>query len=341
MNAEITVTGLERATVSDGTAKGNSITVADADNGKTFQVTSASGGNTSTFTIVAEYEDALESFSVDGAEGLITDENKDDVPDTITVTLPKDAILDKWGDKDGGAKPVGPDVANKDEVKFAGLTDAVDWKGTVTVTRWGKAVQAYNLIVKLEDSTETGIEYVRVNTTEATASGDTSFHAVLPKNYNGTNKTNRGSVNVVIRTIPSITDVQINNASTGSVVSMNEITNKADPDYVSGQTAWKLPDNVTIDATGTVVITLTAEDGSTKGTYTLTTEMAQANTDASITAFYIGDYKAQLTKSGGVNQEDIFTVTVPYMTLDVANLPIYATPSAGAAIILPVIFLQV
>lgn len=118
----------------------------------------------------------------------------------------------------------------------------------------------------------------------------------------------------------------------------------------------KLPDNVTIDATGTVVITLTAEDGSTKGTYTLTTEMAQANTDASITAFYIGDYKAQLTKSGGVNQEDIFTVTVPYMTLDVANLPIYATPllaprcslprtpapmTWSMAIILPVIFLQV
>lgn len=132
--------------------------------------------------------------------------------------------------------------------------------GTVTVTRWGKvangngkAVQAYNLIVKLEDSTETGIEYVRVNTTEATASGDTSFHAVLPKNYNGTNKTNRGSVNVVIRTIPSITDVQINNANNASgnspVVNMEKITSKTDPDYVSGQTAWKLPDNVTINAT--------------------------------------------------------------------------------------------
>ena len=77
-------------------------------------------------------------------------------------------------------------------VPFAGLTDAADWTGTVTVTRWGKvangngkAVHAYNLTVKLEDSAETGIEYVRVNTTEATASGDTSFHAVLPKNYNG------------------------------------------------------------------------------------------------------------------------------------------------------------
>ena len=360
MDAKITVTGLERATVSDGAAKGNSITVADADNGKTFQVTSASGGNTSTFTIVAEYEDALDSFSVDGAEGVITDENKDDVPDTITVTLPKDAILDKWGhevpdpsfvveyavkgdvhctveiDKDDDVEPIGPDVANKDEVKFADLTNDTNWTGTVTVTRWDIAEQVYDLTVKLEDSTETGIEYVRVNTTEATASGDTSFHAVLPKNYsdNGTDKkTQRSAVNVVIRTIPSITGVQINNASGNSpVVNMEKITSKTDPDYVSGQTAWELPDDVTINATGTVVITLTAEDGSTKGTYTLTTEDAQANTDASITAFYIGDYKAQLTKSGGVNQEDIFTVTVPYMTLNVANLPIYATPSAGAKV---------
>ena len=361
MDAKITVTGLERATVSDGAAKGNSITVADADNGKTFQVTSASGGNTSTFTIVAEYEDALDSFSVDGAEGVITDENKDDVPDTITVTLPKDAILDKWGHAvtdpsfvveyaalgdehctveikkwDGTSlTSVDSSVATKDEVEFADLTDAADWAGTVTVTRWDIAEQVYDLTVKLEDSAETGIEYVRVNTTEATASGDTSFHAVLPKNYNGSIETKREKVNVVIRTIPSITGVQINNAkntSDGKPVTKMVPIDDDDPDYVSGQAAWRLPDNVTIDATGTVVITLTAEDGSTKGTYTLTTEMAQANTDASITAFYIGDYKAQLTKSGGVNQEDIFTVTVPYMTLNVANLPIYATPSAGAKV---------
>ena len=359
LNAVINIKGLEGATINGDTA--TSFTLDDADNGETFQVTSASKGNTSTFTIVAEYEDALESFSVDGAEGLITDENKDDVPDTITVTLPKDAILDKWGHavtdpsfvveyaalgdehctvgikkwNDTSLTSVDSNVATKDEVKFAGLTDAADWTGTVTVTRWGKAVQAYNLIVKLEDSTETGIEYVRVNTTEATASGDTSFHAVLPKNYNGNIDTKREKVNVVIRTIPSITGVQINNAkntSDGKPVTKMVPIDDDDPDYVSGQAAWRLPDGVTIDATGTVVITLTAEDGSTKGTYTLTTEMAQANTDASITAFRIGDYKATLTKSGGVNQEDIFTVTVPYMTLDVANLPIYATPSAGAKV---------
>ena len=361
MDAKITVTGLEGATI-NGAA---TYTVTNADDGATFQVTSASKGNTSTFTIVAEYEDALESFSVDGAEGLITDENKDDVPDTITVTLPKDAILDKWGHavtdpsfvveyavkgdvhctvaiKDENGNDVDEEnktIANKDTVPFAGLTNDADWTGTVTVTRWDIAEQVYDLTVKLEDSAETGIEYVRVNTTEATASGDTSFHAVLPKNYNGNNQTHPDAVNVVIRTIPSITAVQINNAKNASgnspvvnVVNMVKIDSDTDPDYVSGQTAWKLPKDVTINATGTVVITLTAEDGSTKGTYTLTTEMAQANTDASITAFYIGDYKAQLTKSGGVNQEDIFTVTVPYMTLDVANLPIYATPSAGAKV---------
>ena len=255
LNAVINIKGLEGATINGTTA--TSLTLNDADNGETFQVTSASKGNTSTFTIVAEYEDALDSFSVDGAEGLITDENKDDVPDTITVTLPKDAILDKWGhavtdpsfvveyaalgdehctveikkwnSTSTSFDIVDSNVATKDEVKFAGLTDAADWAGTVTVTRWDKAVQAYNLIVKLEDSTETGIEYVRVNTTEATASGDTSFHAVLPKNYNGSIETKREKVNVVIRTIPSITGVQINNASTGSVVSMKEITFPARP----------------------------------------------------------------------------------------------------------------
>ena len=75
LNAVINIKGLEGATINGTTA--TSLTLNDADNGKTFQVTSASKGNTSTFTIVAKYEDALESFSVDGAEGLITDENKD------------------------------------------------------------------------------------------------------------------------------------------------------------------------------------------------------------------------------------------------------------------------
>ena len=74
LNAVINIKGLEGATINGTTA--TSLTLDDADNGETFQVTSASKGNTSTFTIVAEYEDALESFSVDGAEGLITDENK-------------------------------------------------------------------------------------------------------------------------------------------------------------------------------------------------------------------------------------------------------------------------
>ena len=60
--------------------------------------------------------------------------------------------------------------------------------------------------------------------------------------------------------------------------------------------------------------------------------MAQARSDASITAFYIGDYEGVITQSGGANTPDVITVTVPYMTLDVTNLPIYATASAGAKV---------
>ena len=127
------------------------------------------------------------------------------------------------------------------------MTNDADWTGTVTVTRWDIAEQVYDLTVKLEDSAETGIEYVRVNTTEATASATPASMLCCPKNYNGNNQTHPDAVNVVIRTIPSITAVQINNAKNASgnspvvnVVNMVKIDSDTDPDYVSGQTAWKL-----------------------------------------------------------------------------------------------------
>ena len=90
LDAQITVTPVDGATV-DG---GNTVNV---DNGDTFTVTSESEGNHSTYKVVATYKDAIKSFSVDGVDGVISDEDKNDVPDTITVTLPKDAINDQWG----------------------------------------------------------------------------------------------------------------------------------------------------------------------------------------------------------------------------------------------------
>ena len=90
LNAQIQVSGTDGSTVPNNGW-------VNADQGDTFQVTSESRGNRSTYTIVATYKDAIKSFSVDGVKGVISDEDKNDVPDTITVTLPKDAINDQWG----------------------------------------------------------------------------------------------------------------------------------------------------------------------------------------------------------------------------------------------------
>ena len=73
-------------------AEGASVgTIANAANGATFTVTSESSNNVSVYTIKATYADAITSFSVNGVEGVISDSEdpKDNIPDTITVTLPR------------------------------------------------------------------------------------------------------------------------------------------------------------------------------------------------------------------------------------------------------------
>ena len=205
--------------------------------------------------------------------------------------------IKKWDGTSLTLTSVDSNVATKDEVEFAGLTDAADWTGTVTVTRWGKvankAVQAYNLIVKLQDSDDTSVTYVRVDSTIANhTEGTNTFNAVLPAK-NGTVTTDPAAVNVVLYTGTSVSKVTINNAYTNSDTArvtkeMEEIT--AGADKGDGHKAWGLPSGYKVDMTESVVVTVTAEDGVTTYQYILTSEMAQANTDASITAFYIGDY---------------------------------------------------
>ena len=98
LDAEIKVTPLEGATVDNvGDPDINGAYTVKVDNNDTFTVTSESKGNHSTYKVVATYKDAINSFSVDGVDGVISDVDKNDVPDTITVTLPKDAINDQWG----------------------------------------------------------------------------------------------------------------------------------------------------------------------------------------------------------------------------------------------------
>ena len=369
LNALIEVTPVEGATVDGVTPDRVTGTYeVDADNGDTFTVTSESGGNHSTYKVVATYKDAINSFSVDGVDGVISDEDKNDVPDTITVTLPKDAINDQWGypvtdpefavdyEVEGNVhctvsiyqtnnpNAIVSNLVGGEDVPFKGLAldnaqtvaKENEWNGTVRVYRLGTgtnadnakdAIQVYNLKVQLEDSTDTDITYARVDRTIASVDLDNgTITAELPANVGNDNDnvpTNMGAVELNLYTASTTSKVVVNG------VEMDEITNTADADYAAGRKAWRL---YGVDVRTTAVVTVYAEDGVTTRQYTVNAQMAQARSDASITAFYIGDYEGVITQSGGANTPDVITVTVPYMTLDVTNLPIYATASAGAKV---------
>ena len=349
LKAEITVTPVDGATV-DG---GNTVS---ANDGATFTVTSESKGNHSTYKVVATYKDAIKTFSVDGVDGVISDEDKNDVPDTITVTLPKDAINDEWGYNDPASNTfaveyevegnvhctvgiydqyssaVDENIVSEDEVTFADLTIDNDvWNGYVKVTRLGKdgdnpegdAIQVYDLVVRLQPDADTDILYVRANTTIADVDLDNgTVHAVLPVNVNDENTpTDLENVDLVIYTPSTASNVVVDGAKAYEGSNAN--------DQAVGRAVWAVDD---VDLRTQKVITVYAEDGKTTRQYTITAEISGRHDDASITNFAIGDYDGVITKSGGANTPDVITVTVPYMTLDVEDLRVYATPSSGAKV---------
>ena len=357
LDAEIKVTPLEGATVDnvgDPDIKG-AYTV-KVDNNDTFTVTSESKGNHSTYKVVATYKDAINSFSVDGVDGVISDEDKNDVPDTITVTLPKDAINDQWGypvtnpefavdyEVEGNVhctvsiyqtnngNAIVSNLVGGEDVPFNGLSLTNDeWTGTVRVYRLGTgtnannandAIQVYNLKVQLEDSTDTDITYARVDDTIADVDLENgTIHAVLPRLKDNGNETQLGDVKVVLYTPDTATKVVMDGQDAYPSTDANDIA--------LGRDVWVVDH---LDLRTQKVITVYAEDGKTTRQYTITAEISGRHDDASITNFAIGDYDGVITKSGGANTPDVITVTVPYMTLDVEDLRVYATPSSGAKV---------
>ena len=365
LNAQIQVSGTDGSTVPNNGW-------VNADQGDTFQVTSESRGNRSTYTIVATYKDAIKSFSVDGVKGVISDEDKNDVPDTITVTLPKDAINDQWGYpvtnpefavdyevegnvhctvsiyQSGNNNAIVSNLVGGEDVPFNGLaldnaqTEAKEneWNGTVRVYRLGTgtnannandAIQVYNLKVQLEDSTDTDITYARVDDTIADVDLENgTIHAVLPRLKDDGSPTERDNATLVLYTASTTSRVVIDGV---------DAVESQDPnDQAAGRKVWisnndpKNENSLTVDLSTQKVITVYAEDGQTTRQYTITTEISGRHDDASITNFAIGDYDGVITKSGGANTPDVITVTVPYMTLDVSNLRVYATASSGAKV---------
>ncbi len=333
LGAQMTVSTLDKAKIDGVTSKKVDVDAAD-----TVTVVSESGGNQSTFTIDATYQDALDSFIITGLdgeeyEGVISDVDKNDVPDQITVILPESAICDQYGDvvddpelavsyvANGnittnvsvGATAVASDGSKK--VAFTGLQDGTSTVNSVLATRLpatGGANQFYNLTVMLEESDDTAITYAQVNSTIADVDVDAkTIVAEVPTaddingDYTGT------GAELIFKTSPTVESITVGGKSmTG--------------DNGATVETWTLN---RVDLTKPQTVTVKAENGTMKQ-YTLTAKKVTNDTDATITAFWVSDgvntYKAAMTG------DDDITVTLPYMTTKIDGWKVYVTPASYA-----------
>ncbi len=348
LNARATLYTEDHAKFVDGAESAESKTV-ELNDGEQFTVTSESGKNKATFKVKATYLDALATMTVIGLDNKeytaeAVDTNYDDIPDSFTVTMPDSAIYDEHNELkadpklgiaydaqgDTGVVNTAPNSEPNVVVNLKDSTDKVGIKadgsvpveltglheGTqqvvldVTTTRLPAdntgATQTYTLTVQLERDNNTDITYARVNSTIADWDlDDNTITADLPKVDADNGKVKKATV--VLRTAATVQEVQIG-------------TKKLDQGTPGdGYTEWTFN---SIDLTKDKIVTVKAEDG-TDRQYTLSASVVTNTTDAVINALWIGDYQAKVDQ----DEDDIY-VTVPYMTLDVEELPVYVTPAS-------------
>ncbi len=331
LGAQVELKTVENAVINNG---GTTETV-PADNDKTFTVTSQSGGNKATYTVKATYLDALSTMTVIGLDGEkytaeAVDTNADDIPDAFNITMPDSAIYDEHdeltadpkmgvafeveGDTTTNVSVEGTSVKADGSVKiqFTGLHSGNQEVSfdvvTERLTETNGATQNYTLNVQLQKDNSTDITYAQVNSTIATVDlENNTIVAEVPSsddldgNYDGQGAT------VLLRTAATVSSVMVDG---------KEVTGVVD----GGNKNWEIT-RINLES-GSKVVTVTAEDG-TDRQYTLSAKKVSNNTDASITAFYLGDNKGGVT----AGEDDVY-VTVPYMTIDVEDLPIYVTPTS-------------
>ena len=331
----------------DNNAESKTVELNDGDQ---FTVTSESGKNKATFKVKATYLDALATMTVIGLDNkeytaeAVDAKNYDDIPDSFTVTMPDSAIYDEHNElkadpKLGIAYEAQGDTGvvsttNTEPNVVVNLKDSTDKVGikadgsvpveltglhegtqqvvlNVTTTRLPAtggtgATQTYTLTVQLERDNNTDITYARVNSTIADWDlDDNTITADLPKVDADNGKVKKATV--VLRTAATVQEVQIGTKK----------LNQGTPG--DGYTEWTFKN---VDLTKDKIVTVKAEDG-TDRQYTLSASVVTNTTDAVINALWIGDYQAKVDQ----DEDDIY-VTVPYMTLDVEELPVYVTPAS-------------
>ena len=304
---------------------------------------------------------------------IVDTNEKDDIPDAIIFNLPDVAVEDPAHPGEKVANPklnvryttqgdvdsnvvvyVGSDdtnVKSGDEgsrvtfTDLGGANEAIATDSKVVVTRLPKAngaVQTYDLTVQLQKSTVTTIEYARVNDTIATVDQETgSITAELPKYQDTPNTgtaTDPSKSKLVVYTDPSVSSVVVNGVALEKITKANAATlGQLDYDAATaeGKIAWVSVSGTTpaanVDLSKKQIITVTAEDEQTTKQYTISASISQNTSDADITAFWLKN--GGNTYEGKFVNKDTIQVNVPYMTTNVSNWVVYATPTAGAKVV--------
>jgi hypothetical protein len=310
--------------------------------GNKFEVVSESGNNKAEYTLkVVEIADALTGFSINGVEGVITDENPaDKTPDTVTVTLTKDMVQNEYGEyidkpklpvtfstygnnatvEITGVETSPKTIKSGESLEFDGLTTPTGTPNASADITSGASIkvscegvdQTYNLKVVFVKDSDTTISYAQLNKQIATIDGN-KITAELPA------ADDLSQVEVILHTATTVKSVTVgnNSADKGSVV--------------NGLQQWKFDasgSSQKLNLTSSKIITITSENNAIQH-YNISATKASNVSDAYLTAMTLknGDveYKGTIDRS-----KHTVTFTVPYMTLDIEAWKVFATPIAGA-----------
>ena len=287
---QITVTGDENATIN---TTGNTTATVGAEDDDKFEVVSESGNNTAEYIIETTYVDALNTITVNGVEGVITDTDDDDHNDLITVTLPKDAVLDEYGDPITNPKfevaftmyaktgtisiKNGASISSPATVEFTGLADGHDYSENLVTTVIGGVKQTYNLKVTIAKDTDSTLDHVVIETPENDVE-----EIIYPdgKELTGELPSNAtiGSSTVTVYTSTTVEKVAIAGVSVSGTVVEDNVTGKEMKQWVSG----------TVDLSTPKTITVTAQNN-TITEYTLNVTKATEVKEPGIESFSIED----------------------------------------------------
>ena len=367
-NPSITLKAKDNATIA-GTVSGrpltagNTVRVDKVADGETITITSESGNNTAEWTFKVTYVDALDTISVNGVTGVISDKldnsnftttTPDGIPDTVTVSLEASAFEDTLGNIQltkklpvsfsvkGNITTVNINAAtdinaatNATEVK-AGGTFTFDSVNSTNPSRtynlWvpsgndgtNKDWQQYKLVIELKRDNSTAIESAVIMDEIATIDG-AKIHAVLPEQTATGATINLGAINdIKLVTDSSVTSVYMDDTTTPPVNFFKKTANTP----VAGKTTWSADTSKTADLSTPKIITVTAQNGEIQQ-YTISAEKDTNRTLAELNSITLQD-PAGNRYNGVISGHKVTFNNIPYMTTSLLDWKVFAEPNASA-----------